>query len=206
MNPVEIIGYEGPNILLAITSLALLDHKKYLGSFILFYCFQYYIIGILKNMIKEPRPKGYSDKKNEDGGNYEGIERTEPGTTWISTGSPLSGSQVSRPTFQQLTDLSTFMKEKFNYETGPFEGYSNTNTSNKFLVRVDWNINDKNKLTARYVHHNSEAQINISNSQSAGFGNRTQNINAMSFQNSGYTIQDNTRSAVLELNSKFSNT
>jgi hypothetical protein len=139
-------------------------------------------------------------------GNYEGIERTEPGTTWISTGSPLSGSQVSRPTFQQLTDLSTFMKEKFNYETGPFEGYSNTNTSNKFLVRVDWNINDKNKLTARYVHHNSEAQINVSNSQSAGFGNRTQNINAMSFQNSGYTIQDNTRSAVLELNSKFSNT
>jgi len=139
-------------------------------------------------------------------GNYEGIERTEPGTTWISTGSPLTGSQVSRPTFQQLTDLSTFMKEKFNYETGPFEGYSNTNTSNKFLVRVDWNINDKNKLTARYVYHNSEAQINISNSQSAGFGNRTQNINAMSFQNSGYTIQDNTRSAVLELNSKISNT
>jgi hypothetical protein len=139
-------------------------------------------------------------------GNYEGIERTEPGTTWTSTGSPLPGSQVSRPTFQQLTDLSKFMKEKFDYETGPFEGYSNTNTSNKFLVRVDWNINDKNKLTARYVFHNSEAQIGISNSQSAGFGNRTGNINAMSFQNSGYTIQDNTRSAVIELNSKISNT
>ena len=139
-------------------------------------------------------------------GNYESIERTEPGTTWTSTGSPLPGSQVSRPTFQQSTDLSKFMKDKFNYETGPFEGYSNTNASKKFLVRVDWNINANNKLTARYVHHNSEAQIGISNSQSAGFGNRTQNINAMSFQNSGYTIQDNTRSAVLELNSKLSNT
>ena len=139
-------------------------------------------------------------------GNYEGIGRTEPGTTWISTGSPLPGSQVSRPTFQQLTDLSNFMREKFNYETGPFEGYSNTNKSDKFLVRMDWNINDKHKLTTRYVFHNSEAQIGISNSQSAGFGNRTQNINAMSFQNSGYTIQDNTRSAVVELNSKFSNT
>ena len=74
------------------------------------------------------------------------------------------------------------------------------------MIRLDWNINDKNKLTARYVKHNSEAEINISNSQSAGFGNRTQNINAMSFQNSGYTIQDNTRSSVLELNSKLSNT
>jgi len=139
-------------------------------------------------------------------GNYETIQRTEPGTNWISSGSPLSGSQVSRPTFQQLTELSNFMKEKFDYETGPFEGYSNSNKSDKFLTRLDWNINDKNKLTARYVYHNSEAQINISNSQSAGFGNRTQNINAMSFQNSGYTIQDNTRSAVLELNSKISNT
>jgi len=138
--------------------------------------------------------------------NYEGIERTEPGTTWTSTGSPLAGSQVSRPTFQQLTDLSKFMRDKFNYETGPFEGYSNTNVSNKFLVRLDWNINDNNKLTARYVYHDSEAEIGISNSQSAGFGNRTGNINAMSFQNSGYTIQDNTRSAVLELNSKISNT
>jgi len=38
-------------------------------------------------------------------GNYEEIVKTEPGTTWISTGSPLTGSQVSRPTFQQLTDL-----------------------------------------------------------------------------------------------------
>jgi hypothetical protein len=138
-------------------------------------------------------------------GNYESIEKTEPGTTWISTGSPLTGSQVSRPTYTQLSDLSKFMQDKFNYTTGPFEGYSNANTSKKFLVRMDWNINDKNKLTARYVHHNSDAEINISNSQSAGFGNRTQNINAMSFQNSGYIIMDNTRSAVLELNSKLSN-
>lgn len=139
-------------------------------------------------------------------GNYEQIERTEPGTTWISTGSPLTGSQVSRPTFQQLTDLSKFMQDKFNYSTGPFEGYSNTNASKKFLVRMDWNINDKHKLTARYVHHDSEAEINISNSTSAGFGNRTQSALAMSFQNSGYIIMDNTRSYVLELNSKLSNT
>ena len=138
--------------------------------------------------------------------NYEGIVRTEPGTTWISDGSPLTGSQISRVKYSDMKTLSDFMKEKFNYVTGPWEGYSNQNSSNKFLIRADWNINDKHKLTARYVHHNSEAQINISNSQSAGAGNRTTQFNAMSFQNSGYTIQDNTRSAVLELNSKLSNT
>ena len=139
-------------------------------------------------------------------GNYESIERTEPGTTWISDGSPLKGTQISRVKYSDMQTLSNFMKDKFNYVTGPWEGYSNTNASKKFLIRADWNINDKNKLTARYVHHNSDAQINISNSQSAGAGNRTTQFNAMSFQNSGYIIMDNTRSAVLELNSKFSNT
>jgi hypothetical protein len=138
-------------------------------------------------------------------GNYEEIVKTEPGTNWISLGSPLPGSQISRPTYQQLNDLSKFMKDKFNYETGPFEGYSNAITSKKYLVRLDWNINDKNKLTFRYVNHNSSAEINISNSQSAGAGDRTSLPLAMSFQNSGYIIMDNTRSAVLELNSKISN-
>lgn len=138
-------------------------------------------------------------------GNYEQIERTEPGTTWISDGSPLAGTQISRVKYNDMQTLSNFMKDKFGYITGPWEGYSNTNVSKKFLIRTDWNINDKHKLTFRYVNHNSSAEINISNSQSAGNGNRTTQFNAMAFKNGGYIIMDNTRSAVVELNSKFSN-
>ena len=139
-------------------------------------------------------------------GNYEFLKRTEPGTTWISQGSPLTGSQVSRVLYSDMKTLSDFMRTNFNYETGAWEGYNNANKSEKFLIRADWNINDKHKLTARYVWHNSDAEINISNSQSAGAGNRTTQFNAMSFKNSGYIIMDNTRSTVLELNSKFTNT
>lgn len=139
-------------------------------------------------------------------GNYEELTKTEPGTTWTSAGSPLGGSQVTRVQYNDLKTLSEFMQSKFNYATGPWEGYSNTNASKKFLIRADWNISDKHKLTARYVHHNSDAEINISNSQSAGAGNRTTIFNSMSFKNSGYIIMDNTRSGVLELNSKLSNT
>ena len=140
-------------------------------------------------------------------GNYEQLERTEPGTTWFSTGSPIAtGTQVSRTTYTDMETLSKFMKDKFDYNTGAWEGYSNTNASKKFLIRVDWNINDKHKLTARYVQHDSEAEINISNSNSAGAGNRTQSALSMAFANSGYIIMDNTRSYVVELNSKLSNT
>ncbi|MFN5985500.1 MAG: hypothetical protein ACK42B_01315, partial [Chitinophagaceae bacterium] len=92
--------------------------------------------------------------------NYEKLEKTEPGTNWISTGSPLTGSQISRPTYAQLETLSNFMRDKFNYITGPWENYNNATVSEKFLIRTDWNINDQHKLTARYVHHNSNADIN----------------------------------------------
>jgi hypothetical protein len=44
--------------------------------------------------------------------NYEKLEKTEPGTNWISTGSPLTGSQISRPTYAQLETLSNFMRDK----------------------------------------------------------------------------------------------
>ena len=73
MNIIDQIGYYGPNINLSINLIALLDQPKYFGAFIVFYCFQYYIIGMMKEVLREPRPKGYADKKNEDYGKYEGI-------------------------------------------------------------------------------------------------------------------------------------
>ena len=138
-------------------------------------------------------------------GNFETIENVSPATTWTSTGSPQPSAQVSAPTYAQLQTLSNFMKDKFGYVTGPWENYDAAKVSKKFLTRLDWNINDNHKLTVRYVNHNSSSDELTSNSNSAGFGNRRTSPLAMSFQNSGYVIQDNTRSIVLELNSKINN-
>jgi Carboxypeptidase regulatory-like domain len=138
-------------------------------------------------------------------GNFETIENTSPATTWTSTGSPQPSAQVSLPTFAQMQTLSTFLKDKFDYTTGPWENYDAAKVSKKFLTRIDWNINDNHKLTARYVFHNSNSDELISNSNSLGFGSRRTSSLAMSFQNSGYVILDNTRSVVVELNSKLSN-
>ncbi|MDO9261143.1 MAG: carboxypeptidase-like regulatory domain-containing protein, partial [Flavobacteriaceae bacterium] len=137
--------------------------------------------------------------------NAEELIKTEPAHDWISTGSPLTGIQ-SRVLYSDMQTLSTFMKDKFGYVTGPWEGYDSESASKKFLARLDWNISNNHKLTLRYVHHNSDSDFLVSNSSSAGAGNRRTLFTAMSFQNSGYTQQDNTRSAVLELNSKFNET
>jgi hypothetical protein len=138
-------------------------------------------------------------------GNFETIENVSPATTWTSTGSPQGGAQISDPTYTEMQTLSNYMKDKFGYVTGPWENYDASKTSKKFLTRLDWNINDNHKLTARYVFHNSSSDELTSNSNSLGFGNRRTSVQAMSFKNSGYTILDNTRSIVVELNSKFGN-
>lgn len=139
--------------------------------------------------------------------NYEQVSRVEPAQTWFSNGSPnaSAGDQITRVLYQDMVDLSNFMRDKFRYETGPFENYDDETTSKKFLVRLDYNLNDKNKLTLRYTHHDSEDYNLISNSNSAGFGNRRTSADAMSFQNSGYLIQDNTRSIVAEWNWTINN-
>lgn len=139
-------------------------------------------------------------------GNVETVDQTSPGTTWTSSGSPNPSGQVSQPTYAQMQGLSTYLQQKFNYTTGPWENYDAKTTSRKFLIKLDWNINDNNKFSIRYVFHNSVTDNLTSNSPSLGFGNRRTSPLAMSFQNSGYTLQDNTRSIVAELDSKFSNT
>lgn len=139
--------------------------------------------------------------------NYESQRQTTPATTWVADGSPLDqgGNNVTRVLAKDLDDLRTYLFEKYRFETGPYENYDNKVKSDKFLVRLDWNLNDKNKLTLRYTHHNSVSDQLISNSNSAGAGNRRTSFDAMSYQNSGYLIGDNTRSAVAELNTQINN-
>lgn len=137
-------------------------------------------------------------------GNFETVDNVRPATNWTSTGSPNGGTQVSLPTYTQMQDLSKFMQDKFGYTTGPWERFDNESVSKKFLTRLDWNINDNHKMSLRYVFNNSNSDFLTSNSSSAGIGNRSNNANAMSYQNSGYMQEDNTRSIVLELNSKLS--
>lgn len=129
--------------------------------------------------------------------------RTEPATTFVADGSSLPGT-VTRVKKSDLDELRRWLKNNYGYETGPYEGYNNETTSDKFLVRLDWNVNERNRLTLRYTHHNSLADQPISNSSSLGAGSRRSNLDAMSYQNSGYLIGDNTRSVVAEWNGTLS--
>ncbi len=131
---------------------------------------------------------------------------TEPGTTFVANtgGQPVAGN-VTRVLASDLDNLSSFLRTNFNYETGPYQGYDNETGATKFLVKLDYNLNDRNKISIRYNHLDSETDVLLSNSNSLGFGTRRSNLNGLNFQNSNYSILENIRSIVAEWNTRIGN-
>jgi outer membrane receptor protein involved in Fe transport len=134
---------------------------------------------------------------------YEEDKQTQPGILRTANpgGAAVTGN-MTRVLQSDLTGLSTFLRERFKYETGPFSGYNNETPSQRFLTRLDYNLNDKNKFSLRYTLLNSNTDVNLSTSGSLGFG-RSNNNQFLSFQNSNYQIKEDIRSLVGEWNSLF---
>ena len=122
---------------------------------------------------------------------------------------PYTGTgNVARPTADSLTYLSNFLKDKYGYETGPFDGYSTAIAREKFLARIDWNITPKNRLNVRYsrvVGGEPNPPSSSRNPFTAGyaFGAGRTDINALYYKNSIYFQGANFESLAAELNSTF---
>jgi hypothetical protein len=136
-------------------------------------------------------------------GNYEDEKDVRPITTLRANkgGEPIAGS-VTRVQASDLTNLSSFLKQNFQYDTGPFEGIDDETPVKRFLIRGDYNLNNSNKIFFKYNHLDSFTDNILSTSSSLGFGRRSgQDTSFLSFQNSNYIILENIRSGIGEWNS-----
>ena len=134
---------------------------------------------------------------------FENDGQTLPGTTFRARASLTDSVRgtTTRVLASDLDALSTYLQTNFNYTTGPYQGYDFKVPSTRFLTRLDYNVNDRNKLSLRYNLLNSSSDILVSNSTSLGFGNRRSSLDALNFANSNYAILENIRSIVGEWNS-----
>ena len=135
--------------------------------------------------------------------NFEDDKLTQPGTTYIARPdtSTAVGGNVTRVLASDLDALSNYLKSNFGYDPGPYQGYDFETPSTRFLMKLDYNIDNKNKISLRYTHLDSFTDVLLSNSSSLGFGTRRSTTQALNFANSNYRIMENIRSIVGEWNS-----
>jgi hypothetical protein len=139
--------------------------------------------------------------------NYEGERRNDIGTSFIadaSNGAVAPRGNVSRVRQSDITALTNYLVSKFNYNPGPFQGYPFLTKSDKAVARIDWNINDKHKLSVRGNLLLSKRDVGASSSNSTS-GNRGANNNSLIGANSAYEINNNIYGVIGQLNSRFSN-
>ena len=63
--------------------------------------------------------------------------------------SPSSGT-VHRPLQSDMDNMLSFLSKTYGYNPDRYQGYSLDTPSYKFLARIDWNINENNKLNFRF--------------------------------------------------------
>ncbi len=114
---------------------------------------------------------------------------------------------ISRTTLDDLKTVSDFVKEKYGYDTGSWTDYPANESNIKVLARLDWNINDRNKLAVRYNYTLNQGW-NSTNASSMDGGTRSAtgrlSKNSMAFANSLYSMDNIVHTVSLDLNSRIS--
>ena len=88
-----------------------------------------------------------------------GTARVNASDEW----SPASGT-VHRPLQSDMDNMLNFLNNTYGYNPGRYQGYSLDTPSYKFLARIDWNINENNKLNIRFSKSHDKDSSNPSSS------------------------------------------
>jgi Carboxypeptidase regulatory-like domain len=139
-------------------------------------------------------------------GNYEDQSDTRPLTTFrANRGGEAVGGTVTRVLESDLIALSSYLRDNFGYETGPFNELPDETPAKRFLIRSDFNVNNNNKVSFRYNYLDSFSDTALSSSTSALRGRTNFSTGFLTYQSSGYQLLENIRSGIGEWNAVISN-
>jgi hypothetical protein len=128
--------------------------------------------------------------------NFEKDERTDLGQNWL----PNRGTGAINESRVLVSDLISVQQglQGIGYDTGAYEGFTHESGSTKGIIKLDWNINENNRLA--FIYNFLDASKDKPAHPTA-INRRGPDYNTMQFQNSGYTINNKINSGLIELNS-----
>ncbi len=106
----------------------------------------------------------------------------------------LFSNYVGRSSRQDLDNLRQFVSDRYNYDIGGFDNNTRTLDSDKLTLKVDWNINQANKLSVRHNYVKAE-----------NLEARESDNTSISFINGSELFTSTTNSTSIELNSQIGN-
>tara|TARA_R110002073_G_scaffold72537_1_gene177440 strand:- start:433831 stop:436914 length:3084 start_codon:yes stop_codon:yes gene_type:complete len=132
--------------------------------------------------------------------NFEQDDREDLGQNWL----PNRGTGAVNESRVLLADLNDVRNGLLGvgYDPGAFEGFIHKSNSTKGIFKLDWNINDNNRLAIIYNFLNA-SQEKPAHPTAIAF--RGPSATTMQFENSGYEMNNKLKSVQLELNSTLSN-
>jgi hypothetical protein len=130
--------------------------------------------------------------------------------TWRPSDNGVADTErlLSRTSTTDMELVRQHLIDNYGYDPGSYSDYPANESNRKLLARIDWNINDANKLSVRYNYTKNQAwNPTNGNSTDAGFRNRSMDRisqYSMAFSNSIYSMDNIVNSVSAELNSRVS--
>ncbi|MEY8780024.1 TonB-dependent receptor [Allomuricauda sp. XS_ASV26] len=138
--------------------------------------------------------------------NFEKDDRTDLGSAGFVPNRGTGGINESRVLASDFELVSNILSQvtigdgQF-YDPGSFEGFNFDQESTKGIFKLDWNINENNRLAIIYNFLNASKE---KPAHPTALGFRGPNLTTLQFENAGYEINNKIRSVQLELNSTLS--
>ncbi|MFV9551460.1 TonB-dependent receptor [Algibacter sp. PT7-4] len=132
--------------------------------------------------------------------NFEKDERDDLGTNGWTPNTGSGGITESRVLESDLIAVRDALLA-VGYNPGAYQGFTHAAKSTKGIFKIDWNINDNNRLAIIYNFLNASKE---KPAHPTAITFRGPSANTLQFQNSGYEINNELKSVQLELNSTLS--
>ncbi len=133
--------------------------------------------------------------------NFETEQRKDGASSYVAQNAGNVGkTNTARVLESDMIAVSNILKNRFNYVTGPYQGFTHDQTNFKWLAKLDWNISQIHKLSFTYNGLNAKKD---KPAHPSAIGRRGPDYTTLQFQNSGYEMVNKLNSFGTELKSNF---